>query len=95
VFDALWQQQQDIGDAAVLARCLAQSEPSPDALTRVCDVTARTKLAERTSEARARGVFGVPTFVCDSEIFFGHDRLDLLLWTVERQRSARGPPLFS
>lgn len=95
VFDALWERQWDIADDAVLARCLAQSGQSPDVLTRVCDVTARTELAKRTSEAHARGVFGVPTFVCDGEIFFGHDRLDLLLWTVERQRSGHGPPLFS
>jgi 2-hydroxychromene-2-carboxylate isomerase len=26
----------------------------------------------------------VPTFVFENEIFFGNDRLDLLLWTIER-----------
>lgn len=88
VFDALWQDQQDIADAAVLARCLAQAGAPADAPTRAFEPAAKAELAERTAEAYARGVFGVPTFVCNSEIFFGNDRLDLLLWTLEKGRGA-------
>ena len=88
VFDALWQQQRDIADAGVLARCLAQSGAPADAPSRAFEPAARAELVARTAEAYTRGVFGVPTFVCDGETFFGHDRLDLLLWTLER----RAPP---
>jgi 2-hydroxychromene-2-carboxylate isomerase len=35
-------------------------------------------LRKNTDEAAARGVFGVPTFVADSEIFWGADSLDFL-----------------
>jgi hypothetical protein len=31
-----------------------------------------------TEEAIAAGVFGVPTFVHEGELFWGHDRLDAL-----------------
>ena len=39
------------------------------------------KFAEQTDEARSFGIFGVPTFVVGSEIFWGDDRLeDALEW---------------
>jgi magnesium chelatase family protein len=50
---------------------------------------AQACLADRTVKAYARGVFGVPTFVCDEELFFGNDRLDLLAWTVAKERPAK------
>lgn len=84
VFDALWREQQDIADAAVLARCLAGGPA--DTLMRTFEAAARAELAERTEQAYARGVFGVPTFGCGDEIFFGNDRLDLLLWSLEQGR---------
>jgi 2-hydroxychromene-2-carboxylate isomerase len=39
-------------------------------------------LAEDTKLAYASGIFGVPTFVCNNEIFFGNDRLDMLGWRL-------------
>jgi 2-hydroxychromene-2-carboxylate isomerase len=87
VFDALWQEQADISEAAVLARCLTKSGARADALDRAFEGSARADVAERTAKAYALGVFGVPTFASDDELFFGNDRLDLLLWTVERRGS--------
>jgi len=88
MFDALWREQQDIADATVLARCLTQAGGPADTLMRSFEAAARAELADRTEQAYARGVFGVPTFVCGDEIFFGNDRLDLLLWTLEQRRVA-------
>jgi 2-hydroxychromene-2-carboxylate isomerase len=48
---------------------------------------ARARLEDETKVAYARGVFGVPSFVFENEVFFGNDRLDLLLWTIERRAS--------
>ena len=38
----------------------------------------RDQLAANNDEAARRGVFGVPTFFCDDEMFFGNDRLDFV-----------------
>lgn len=89
VFDALWQERQDIAEATVLARCLAQAGGPTGALSRAFEATERAELARRTAEAYACSVFGVPTFACDGEIFFGNDRLDLLLWTLEQRGVAK------
>jgi 2-hydroxychromene-2-carboxylate isomerase len=85
VFDALWQQQRDIADPGVLAECLARAGKSPDLVKRALAPEARAKLADETMRAYAAGVFGVPTFVCNNELFFGNDRLDMLGWRLGQE----------
>jgi 2-hydroxychromene-2-carboxylate isomerase len=45
----------------------------------------RERLARIAAEANEQGVFGVPTFILDGELFWGHDRVALL-----RERLAGG-----
>jgi 2-hydroxychromene-2-carboxylate isomerase len=80
VFDALWQEQRDIGDLNVLASCLVRAGRDPDLVERAFSSEARTALADDTTRAFANGIFGVPTFVYNEEVFFGNDRLDMLQW---------------
>jgi 2-hydroxychromene-2-carboxylate isomerase len=46
---------------------------------------------EQTDEARARGIFGTPTFFVGTEMFWGNDRLDDAL-VFAAERSGRGKP---
>jgi 2-hydroxychromene-2-carboxylate isomerase len=85
VFDALWQDQQDISDPDVLTACLTHAGAQPRSLADALDDSARANLEVETRQAYAHGIFGVPSFVCGGEVFFGNDRLDLLLWSVERR----------
>jgi len=94
VFDALWQQQRDISDWNVLAECLARAGTDPDLARRAATSEAREALAEDTRRAYANGIFGVPTFVCNDELFFGNDRLDMLAWRLGSGGLAqRNPPV--
>jgi 2-hydroxychromene-2-carboxylate isomerase len=86
VFDALWQEQQDVSAPEVLQDCLARSGVLPGNLRDVSEAEARAGLVDDTTQAYARGVFGVPSFVVGNEVYFGNDRLDLLFWTLERRR---------
>ncbi len=88
VFDALWRQQRDISDSMVLAECLTRAGGAPDLVDRALAPEAREALADDTRRAYANGVFGVPTFVCNNEVFFGNDRLEILGWRLG-QVSAR------
>lgn len=72
VFRAYWAEDRDIGDEAVL-RALAG-----DAVDRSEAPDIKHALRAATDEAAARGVFGVPTFVVDGELFWGQDRLGLV-----------------
>jgi 2-hydroxychromene-2-carboxylate isomerase len=88
VFDALWQQQRDIADSNVLAACLTHAGRDPDLVNRALSSEARAALADETKRAYANGIFGVPTFVYNDEVFFGNDRLDMLGWRLSHE-SAR------
>ena len=85
VFTALWREQMDVADVEVLKVCLNQAGADESLADAAFSAESRDGLAERTVEAYAAGVFGVPTFVHDGEVFFGADRLDLLAWKLERR----------
>lgn len=59
--------------------------PSSDILAQAQSDPIKSRLREQTDEARARGIFGAPTFFVGDEMFWGNDRLDdALLFTSER-----------
>ena len=54
--------------------------------------SAKDQLRALTDEAIARGVFGVPTFAVDDELFWGVDAFDMLLaWLEEPEIFTRAP----
>jgi 2-hydroxychromene-2-carboxylate isomerase len=50
--------------------------PSSDILEQAQSESIKTRLREQTDQARARGIFGAPTFFVGTEMFWGNDRLD-------------------
>ena len=49
---------------------------SSEVLAQAQSDSVKTRLREQTDEARARGIFGAPTFFVGAEMFWGNDRLD-------------------
>lgn len=79
ILKALWQEERDTGDAAVLAELATGLGLDAAALLPLAE---EPRWAERraadSAEALARGVFGAPSYVLGEEIFWGQDRLDFL-----------------
>ena len=50
--------------------------PAPDLLREAQTEQNKLRLREQTETARARGIFGAPTFFVRGEMFWGNDRLD-------------------
>jgi 2-hydroxychromene-2-carboxylate isomerase len=50
--------------------------PAPDLLREAQAERNKLRLREQTETARARGIFGAPTFFVRGEMFWGNDRLD-------------------
>ena len=81
---ACWEQGADLSDVATLTSIangcgldgteLAQAIEQPDI---------KTALLAATDAAIAKGIFGVPTFVLNGELFWGNDRIDSLLWRLD------------
>lgn len=80
VFNAMWVDEQDMGQPEVVARVLSRAGFNPeDVMARASDPAVKDRLKAITTEAVERGVFGAPTLFVDNEMFFGQDRL----WMVE------------
>jgi 2-hydroxychromene-2-carboxylate isomerase len=47
----------------------------------------RRDLAESATEAHRRGAFGVPTFFLGEQMFWGNDRISLLIQTLLEDRA--------
>ena len=78
-FRACWADDRDITDDHVLAECVGDEAIAREALSRAGSDEVKAALRASTESAAARGVFGVPTFIVDGEVFWGQDRLELVL----------------
>ncbi len=82
VFDHIWTTGADPADEksfAALARSLGVIDIAALATAEIKD-----SLRRNTEEAAASGVFGVPTFVVDGELFWGSDSVDFFnAWLAE------------
>jgi len=82
IFDDLWMSGANATDPArVQALCRELGvDPADLAAEKI-----KTALRRNTEEATARGVFGVPSFEVDGEVFWGADAIDFLKAFLEDQ----------
>lgn len=86
VLKAVWQDELNSGDPATLAALITGIGLDADAVMQLgTDPKWEAMRAADTQKALERGVFGAPTYVIGTDIFWGQDRLEF----VER-RLARG-----
>lgn len=88
VFDFIFRDGRDVGDPAewqALTRALGVS--NADEL--IAAPAVKQRLIDNTNQAIAAGVFGVPTFECNGELFWGGDTIE---WMKE---FLSAPALFS
>jgi 2-hydroxychromene-2-carboxylate isomerase len=81
VFHAAWRDSREISTKeGVLA--IAAEVGLAGAAAALEDPEIKAFVREHTDRAVARGVFGVPTFFVEDEMFWGHDRLDYVARAV-------------
>jgi len=74
---AMWEDGENMSDPEVFSKVMTAAGLDGAALlTATQEPAIKSKLAENTDGAVARGVFGIPTFFIGDEMFFGKDRLD-------------------
>lgn len=79
LFEAMWVDAVDLGDAPALRSVIAAAGFDADHLLARCsEPEIKAHLKANTDEAASRGAFGAPTFFVGEEMFFGNDRLDFL-----------------
>ena len=85
VFERFWKRELDIEQAAVVADVLAEAGAEASGFAAYLAGPGRERLSATMEEAHGLGVFGVPTFVLDGEIFWGREHLDLIRTRLARR----------
>ncbi len=92
LLQALWRDDLDVADPAVVARVVEDLGLGLDgaALCReAMTESVQSEMHANTDEAKSRGVFGSPSYVFAEEIFFGQDRLDFLEEAIAGREAIR------
>tara|TARA_A100001011_G_scaffold394768_1_gene487951 strand:- start:776 stop:1375 length:600 start_codon:yes stop_codon:yes gene_type:complete len=79
VFQSIWVHKKNLGVLAEVYETLTAADLNGQEIieaTKVQDI--KDVLIANTENAIERGVFGVPTFFVDSEMFFGQDRIQFI-----------------
>jgi carboxymethylenebutenolidase len=78
VLRAVWVEERNIADEAVLAALLKERELPARRLEDAHSQAVSVRYEANTARAIEAGVFGAPSYVVDGEIFWGQDRLDFV-----------------
>ena len=79
IFDAMWQDQLNLGDIELVAKVLSDSGLDAQALMNLSqEPDIKAALIANTEAAVGRGVFGAPTMFMGDEMYFGQDRLNFI-----------------
>lgn len=80
VYAANYGEQRDISDDETLRAILTGLDVDADAaIAAASSDETKQGLFAQTEEAKARGIFGAPTFTVGDEMFWGNDRLEMAL----------------
>jgi 2-hydroxychromene-2-carboxylate isomerase len=84
-FERFWKRELDIEDREAMRRVLGDSGNDGTGFFDFLDGKGRAELDRINREAEELGVFGVPMYVIDGELFWGGDRL----WMAREKLSQR------
>jgi len=88
LFQAGWGQGMDLGSADAIVEILDAAGLDGKALVaRTADPAVKEALRTATENAVGRGVFGIPTMIVDTELFWGNDQIE----NVDRYLSGTDP----
>ena len=88
-FRAVWVDERDMADPAVIASLLTECGFDADAvLESARSAQIEEAYAANYESALADGVYGSPSYVLDGEVFWGQDRLELLEQALVSDRAA-------
>jgi 2-hydroxychromene-2-carboxylate isomerase len=84
-FFALWAEDQNLEDPAVLKEVARAAGLDPEAaLAAIETQEVKDRVRANSDEAIARGVFGAPAFFVGDELFWGNDRLQFVEAALRR-----------
>ncbi|HEX7925995.1 MAG TPA: DsbA family protein [bacterium] len=90
VFDRFWKRELDIESVDALSALLAEVGADGPAFAAYAAGPGVAALVQVQAEAEAAGVFGVPMYVVNGELYWGGDRLPMVRDALDRAGLRRG-----
>jgi 2-hydroxychromene-2-carboxylate isomerase len=75
VFERFWKRELDIEDPEIVAAVLAEAGADTAGFPAYLEGPGRAELASICREAEDKGVFGVPSFILEGELYWGREHL--------------------
>jgi 2-hydroxychromene-2-carboxylate isomerase len=88
VFERFWRRDLDIEDIGVIEAMLCEGDVDTTGFTDYAETAGRAALEALQHAAEQDGVFGVPSYVVDGELFWGAERLERAMEKVRNRNSA-------
>ena len=80
IFKAMWVENKNLSEGKTIVEILEKNDfNSNDFLEAAENQDVKNELKDFTSKAIDLGIFGVPSFIVDGELFFGQDRMHWFL----------------
>jgi len=88
VFKRFWNHEIELDDLAAISALITEFGGSSSDFITYVEGPARTEHDRIIDEAEALGVFGVPTMVFNGELFWGGDRIQMLIERIRNPETA-------
>jgi 2-hydroxychromene-2-carboxylate isomerase len=83
VYEGFWKRELDIEDKQAIAAVLTEIGAAPGGFFTYLEREGQAELAAIQQRADVDEIFGVPIFIVEGEMFWGHDRIPLLREKLE------------
>ena len=88
VYERFWRREFDAEDAAVVAGAVAEAGGDPSEFREFLGGPGRDEHNAMQAAIFDAGIFGVPSYVVDGELFFGRENLPMVRWLLSGRRAA-------
>ncbi len=88
IFPPFWRRELDIEDVTVVEECLREAGLDIKGFRDYQATEGRQKHDDLQQQLHPAGIYGVPTYVVDEEIFFGREHLPYIRWHLSGRTGA-------
>ncbi len=92
VYERFWRREFDAEDAAVVAGAVVEAGGDPSGFHEFLQGPGREEHDAMQAAIFDAGIFGVPSYVVDGELFFGRENLPMVRWLLSGHPGSRREP---
>ena len=86
VYELFWKREIDVENLNEVETALSHSGCRVEEFANFAGIEGKNQLEAIQQEINAAGIFGVPTFVIDSEVYFGREHVPMIRWILDGKK---------